>query len=100
MTLNPATEEILNEYDIMTKEKINESVGRAREAFSDWKTDIHKRADSLYAFAREFRKNRENLARTSTQEMGKAIKESRSEIDKCAWTIEYYADNGRNLYIG
>ena len=88
MTLNPATEE-------MTKEKINESVGRAREAFSDWKTDIHKRADSLYAFAREFRKNRENLARTSTQEMGKAIKESRSEIDKCAWTIEYYADNGR-----
>lgn len=95
MTLNPATEEILNEYDIMTKEKINESVGRAREAFSDWKTDIHKRADSLYAFAREFRKNSENLARTSTQEMGKAIKESRSEIEKCAWTIEYYADNGR-----
>ena len=95
MTLNPATEEILNEYDIMTKEKINESVGRAREAFSDWKTDIHKRADSLYAFAREFRKNRENLARTSTQEMGKAIKESRSEIDKCASTIEYYADNGK-----
>ena len=95
MTLNPATEEILNEYDIMTKEKINESVGRAREAFSDWKKDVHNRADSLYAFAREFRKNRENLARTSTQEMGKAIKESRSEIDKCAWTIEYYADNGR-----
>ena len=95
MTLNPATEEILNEYDIMTKEKINESVRRAREAFSDWKKDIHNRADSLYAFAREFRKNRENLARTSTQEMGKAIKESRSEIDKCASTIEYYADNGK-----
>jgi acyl-CoA reductase-like NAD-dependent aldehyde dehydrogenase len=95
MTVNPATEEILNEYDIMTKEKINESVRRAKEAFSDWKKDIHHRADSLYAFAREFRKNRENLARTSTQEMGKAIKESRSEIDKCAWTIEYYADNGK-----
>ena len=95
MTLNPATEEILNEYDIMTKEKINEAVRRAREAFSDWKKDIHIRADSLYAFAREFRKNRENLARTSTQEMGKAIKESRSEIDKCASTIEYYADNGK-----
>jgi len=94
-TVNPATEEILNEYDIMTKEKINESVRRAREAFSDWKKDIHNRADSLYAFAREFRKNRENLARTSTQEMGKAIKESRSEVDKCAWTIEYYADNGK-----
>ena len=94
-TVNPATEEILKEYDIMTKEKINESVGKAKEAFSDWKKDIDKRADSLYAFAREFRKNRENLARTSTQEMGKAIKESRSEVEKCAWTIEYYADNGK-----
>lgn len=27
--------------------------------------------------------------------MGKAIKESRSIVEKCAWTIEYYADNGK-----
>jgi len=79
----------------MTKENINELVRRAREAFSDWKKDIQKRADSLYAFADEIRKNKENLAVTATREMGKAIKESRSEIDKCAWTIEYYADNGK-----
>jgi acyl-CoA reductase-like NAD-dependent aldehyde dehydrogenase len=95
VTVNPATEQIHKEYVIMTKEKINESVRKAREAFLDWKKDIHNRADSLYAFAHEFRKNKENLAKTATQEMGKAIKESRSEIDKCAWTIEYYADNGK-----
>lgn len=94
-TLNPATEEILKEYDIMTKEKIHESVKKAREAFSEWKKDIHKRSDFLYAFANEFRKNKEILAKTATQEMGKAIKESRSEVDKCAWTIEYFADNGK-----
>jgi len=95
VTVNPTSGQILNEYENMTKENINELVRRARDAFSDWKKDIQKRADSLYAFADEIRKNKENLAVTATREMGKAIKESRSEIDKCAWTIEYYADNGK-----
>lgn len=95
VTVNPTSEQILNEYENMTKESINELVRRAREAFSDWKKGIQKRADYLYAFADEIRKNKENLAVTATREMGKAIKESRSEIDKCAWTIEYYADNGK-----
>ncbi len=95
VTVNPTSGQILNEYENMTKENINELVRRAREAFWDWRKDIQKRADSLYAFADEIRKNKENLAVTATREMGKAIKESRSEIDKCAWTIEYYADNGK-----
>ena len=94
-TLNPSTEEVLKEYDIMSRDKIIESVKNARKAFIDWKKDIHRRAEFLYAFASEFRKNKENLARTATLEMGKAIKESRSEVEKCAWVVEYYADNGK-----
>src|SRR4029079_3111536 len=68
---------------------------QARNAFSEWKRNIDKRSDFLYAFAKELRKNKEKLAKTATEEMGKAIKESRSEIEKCAWVIEYYADNGK-----
>jgi acyl-CoA reductase-like NAD-dependent aldehyde dehydrogenase len=93
-TINPATEVILKEYNIMTKEQINAKVRTSRNAFSEWKNDMGKRADFLYAFANEFRKNKEKLANTATQEMGKAIKESRSEVEKCAWAIEYFADNG------
>src|SRR6185437_16193542 len=40
-------------------------------------------------------KDKENLARAATKEMGKAIKESRSEVEKCAWVMEYFADNGK-----
>ncbi len=94
-TINPATEESLNEYDIMTEDQIKGAVKKSKNAFFEWKKDIDKRADFLYAFAKELRKNKENLAKTATQEMGKAIKEARSEVEKCAWTIEYYADHGK-----
>jgi acyl-CoA reductase-like NAD-dependent aldehyde dehydrogenase len=46
-------------------------------------------------FAQQLRKNKEELARTATNEMGKAIKEARSEVEKCAWAMEYFADNGK-----
>jgi acyl-CoA reductase-like NAD-dependent aldehyde dehydrogenase len=99
-TINPATEELLKEYEIIDETQINESVRTARNAFAEWKKDIDKRADHLYSFANELRKNKESLARTATQEMGKSIKESRAEIDKCAWTVEYFADNAKLFSAG
>jgi acyl-CoA reductase-like NAD-dependent aldehyde dehydrogenase len=96
-TINPSTEEVLNEYEIMTKEKINEKVKKARNTFQDWKKDASKRTDLLHDFANQLKKDKDNLARKATNEMGKAIKEARSEVEKCAWAIEYYADNGQIL---
>jgi acyl-CoA reductase-like NAD-dependent aldehyde dehydrogenase len=97
MTINPATEEVLNEYKIMYKEQINDKVKKAQITFQDWKIDASKRADLLHDFATQLRKDKENLARSATNEMGKSIKEARSEVEKCAWAMEYYADNGQIL---
>jgi acyl-CoA reductase-like NAD-dependent aldehyde dehydrogenase len=36
-TVNPATEEIVQEYEIMTKEQINDNVKKARNTLQDWK---------------------------------------------------------------
>jgi acyl-CoA reductase-like NAD-dependent aldehyde dehydrogenase len=94
-TINPATEEVINQYEIMTREQINAAVKKAQNAFQDWKKDASKRTDLLHDFANELRKDKENLAKTATNEMGKAIKEARSEVEKCAWVMEYYADNGK-----
>jgi acyl-CoA reductase-like NAD-dependent aldehyde dehydrogenase len=98
-TKNPATEEILNEYDILTKEQINEAAKKAKDTFQKWSTiSLEKRIGYLHDFAAQLRKNIDHLARTATLEMGKAIKEARSEFEKCAWAIEYFADNGSNGY--
>jgi acyl-CoA reductase-like NAD-dependent aldehyde dehydrogenase len=96
-TINPTTEEVLNEYKIMTKEQINDKVKKAQITFQDWKKDASKRTGLLHDFANQLRKDKENLAMRATNEMGKAIKEARSEVEKCAWAMEYYADNGQIL---
>ena len=96
-TKNPVTEEFINEYEILNKEQINEATKKAKKAFvREWSTiSIDKRTNFLHDFAAELRKNKERLAKTATLEMGKAIKESKSEVEKCAWAIEYFADNGK-----
>jgi len=94
-TINPATEEVINHYEILTKEQISDKIKKARNAFEEWKKDSNKRTDLLHDFAQELRKNKEGLAETATKEMGKAIKEARSEVEKCAWAMEYFADNGK-----
>ena len=96
-TINPSTEEILNRYTIMTNEEVNTIVKKAQDAYKEWEKDLDKRIDSLYDVSKQLRKSKENLSRTATNEMGKAIKEARAEVDKCVWAIEYFADNGKNF---
>jgi succinate-semialdehyde dehydrogenase/glutarate-semialdehyde dehydrogenase/succinyl-CoA reductase len=81
----------------MTKEQIDDKVKKAQNTFQDWKKNANKRTDLLHDFANELKKENENLARIATNEMGKPIKEARSEVEKCAWVMEYYADNGQIL---
>ena len=94
-TINPATEEVIDTYQIMTKEQINEKTRKAQNAFLDWNKDIHKRADYIHDFAQDLRKSKEELARAMTKEMGRPIKDARPEVEKCAWVMDYFADNGK-----
>ena len=94
-SINPTTEEILYEYENMTPDNIDNIINNSKNAFTKWKESYTKRSNYMYAFATELRKNKERLAKIATEEMGKPIKESRAEIEKCAWAMEYFADNGQ-----
>ena len=94
-TINPSSEEILASYEIMSATQVYEIVKQAKTAFGGWKNlGTYKRAEFMHNFAQELRKNKTSLARTCTREVGKAIKESLSEVEKCAWAMEFYGDNG------
>jgi acyl-CoA reductase-like NAD-dependent aldehyde dehydrogenase len=94
VTINPANEQVISEYENMTNEQITNIVSKSRSAFSEWRRDVRKRSIILLQLAEQLRKDKERLARIASQEMGKPIKESRSEIEKCAWAVEFYSYNG------
>src|SRR6478736_5777327 len=94
VTINPANEEILSEYQNMTNDEVTKIVNKSRDVFREWKRDIRKRSIILLRLAEQLRKDKERLANIASQEMGKPIKESRSEIEKCAWAVEFYSYNG------
>jgi succinate-semialdehyde dehydrogenase/glutarate-semialdehyde dehydrogenase/succinyl-CoA reductase len=55
-TVNPATEEILNEYEIVSKEQVDDTIKQAKNVFLEWKKDIDKRSEFLYVFDKEPKK--------------------------------------------
>jgi succinate-semialdehyde dehydrogenase/glutarate-semialdehyde dehydrogenase/succinyl-CoA reductase len=94
-TVNPFDEQIIARHQIMTRVQVGWIVKQARNAYINWKNiGVTKRAEYLHDLAHELRQNKTNLARTCTKEMGKPIRESLSEVEKCAWVMEFYADNG------
>src|SRR3989338_8976156 len=93
-TINPATEEVIAEHDMMPKDEILSVAGQCDDAFMQWKsTDVSARASYFRRLAQVLRHNRDKYARLMTLEMGKPIKQSLTEVEKCAWTAEVYADN-------
>jgi len=92
--MNPATGEEIAHFTPMDKNQVFELVGKARRAYPEWKKDYEKRRSYVYNLVEYLKKNKIKLAKVATSEMGKPLKESIGEVEKCAWALEFYADNG------
>src|SRR4051812_12825820 len=97
-SINPATEEIISTYEEFTPTQIEDALAQVNEAFRGWReTNFSERANLMRAAAATLRANKERYAALITVEMGKPIVESEAEIEKCAWSCEYYADNAERF---
>ncbi|AEH61814.1 Aldehyde Dehydrogenase [Methanosalsum zhilinae DSM 4017] len=97
-SINPATEEIYKEFEMFSTDHTSRCIEKATCAFKEWRnTDIVLRSEHLSNTARVLRKGKNELASVITEEMGKPIKQSVREIEKCASTFEYFANEAENL---
>ena len=91
-SVNPATGEELASYPEHTPGDLDAALAGADAAQRAWATtSFAERRRYLEAAARLLREGRDQFARLMTLEMGKPVAEAAAEVDKCAWSCEFYA---------
>ena len=97
-SINPATGEELKNYQDMTEKEIDEILEQSNKTFLEWKnSDFSQRSEKMKKAHDILLKRKDEFAEIMTLEMGKPILQSVSEIEKCAWVCEYFADNAEDF---
>ena len=97
-TINPATEEEIQSYDLMSEAEAIQRVEACHDAHLEWRKLSHKeRAPYLTKIAAKLRENADELAALMTRETGKLLKDGKTEVEICAAIFEYTAKNGPDV---
>ena len=92
---NPATGEEIERFPFQTEAETEQLLTGAHSAYRTWRnTSITDRAKTYTNLAAILRRRAGELAPIITREMGKTLRESRAEVEKCAATTEWYAEHG------
>lgn len=94
-TINPLTEKVLETYSYMTDAEALGVVQKSHDAFLHWRLkSLDERASVISSIATELRKSKDEFAQLMTNEVGKLLRDSLSEIELCAAICDYTGKNG------
>lgn len=97
-SINPANGKELKSYREMSLEEINSIIEKADEAFNYWsRTDFSTRRACMQNAAAILKERKDKYAKLMTEEMGKMIKQSYAEVEKCIWVCDYFAENAETF---
>lgn len=97
-TVNPATDETIKAYTLMSADQAFEKVEAAHSAFEDWRQKSHEeRAPYLRKIAQALRDHSDDFAALMTQETGKLLRDGHTEIEICAKIFDYTAEHGPQM---
>jgi succinate-semialdehyde dehydrogenase / glutarate-semialdehyde dehydrogenase len=96
--VNPATGELIREYPEHDEDEVAKRLEQAEAAFASWRRfEFEERARHLTSVADLLRENLADFARLMTEEMGKPIAGAETEVEKCAWVCDYYAEHAESF---
>lgn len=96
--LNPSDDSVVAFVSNGDKEDAELALKAAKSAQKAWaKYPARQRAEIMYSFIEEIKKNREELAKTLTKEQGKLYKVALFEVDACCSYIAYACEWARRI---
>lgn len=97
-SINPYNGQEVGQYTSQSESEVTSMLEKAGEVFDSWRNvSMAQRASLMVKAGNILRENVEEYATMITLEMGKPIKESRAEVNKCAWVCDYYATNAEDF---
>jgi succinate-semialdehyde dehydrogenase/glutarate-semialdehyde dehydrogenase len=97
-SINPATSEVIREYPEHSAEEVGQIIREVHLTWESWKeTTFESRSELMKKAAQILRDKKEHFARLMTLEMGKLLRESMAEVEKCAWVCDFYANQAAGL---
>ena len=93
-TINPATGEVVKQFQALTDAEVDGRIAKAAKAFQSFrKTSFADRAKWMLKAGEILEAEKTELGRLMTLEMGKTFSSAVAEAAKCASACQYYAEN-------
>lgn len=93
ISINPFTQEIIQSYDDFSEELIQLNIHELHDGFQHWKKkSILERCQLNAKLSDILLESKQELAKLITSEMGKPLRESLAEIEKCALLCRHYSN--------
>ena len=97
--VNPVDAQPIADLPFATKADLEEALAASERAWPEWRsTDVDKRGSILHKTAALLRERAEHIGRIMTQEQGKPLAESRSEVLGSAQLFDWYAEEAKRDY--
>lgn len=97
-SINPTTGKTVKTYEAHTVKGVEKIINSVDKSWHHWRlTSFTNRAVLMQNLSTLLRSRKKELALLMALEMGKVMKEGISEIEKCAWVCEYYAQNAESF---
>ena len=97
VTINPYTEQKLQEYKEDTLDDIRAKITSLKEAQQDWRKDLDARVERLKEIKRKMESELLTLSTLMSTEMGKPVAQSEAEAKKCMWVVDYITENASTM---